>query len=101
MMGRMTERKGGGNGSREGEDRLRHASGYLLTHSRRGHGDPGEDHLGDAFDCCFLWDTDTEGTLKTSLLNAGPVWEAEILTVEWPSLLPFSSVTAMPFRISL
>lgn len=26
---------------------------------------------------------------------------AETLTVEWPSLLPFSSVTAMPFRISL
>ncbi len=24
-----------------------------------------------------------------------------VLTVEWPSLLPFSSVTAMPFRISL
>lgn len=24
-----------------------------------------------------------------------------LLTVEWPSLLPFSSVTAMPFRISL
>lgn len=26
---------------------------------------------------------------------------SRLLTVEWPSLLPFSSVTAMPFRISL
>lgn len=63
MMGRMTDRKGGNNESREKEDHLRNAVCYLLTHSRRGHGDPRDDHLGDAFNCCFLWDTDTEKSL--------------------------------------
>lgn len=67
MMGRMTARKGGIKASREEEDNLQDSIRYRHTHSRCGHGDPRDDHLGDAFDCCFLQDGDPTG--RSQLIN--------------------------------
>lgn len=103
MMGRMADgrrRKG----SKEEEDNLKNSKECLHTHSWCCHGDPRDDHLGNAFYCRFLqegYKTRSEFMQSNIIVLFFFNVLKFVQTVEWPSLLPFSSVTAMPFRISL
>lgn len=70
MMGRMTDGKGGIKESREDEDIWQKSVCRLRTHSWCSHGDPRDDHLGDAFNCCFLGVRDTtRGSVCKTLSN--------------------------------